>query len=99
MEQSLPEGWTLQRVREVAQDPQARFETAAVRVVIETFPHGHTVDVELDPVEASVILCFHDLALVRPVDDDDWYMGQRVGEEIRCWASYGPDLEAAIRAL
>lgn len=99
MEEALPDGWTLDRVREVAKDSAAKFESDDVRVLIESYPHGNNVEVELEPVEASVILRFHDLALVRPKGEDDWYMGQRLGQEIRCWASYGPDLEAAIRGL
>jgi hypothetical protein len=99
VEDRLPEGWTLDRVRDVAQSPGAELWPATVPVVVETYPPGNNVDAEREAIVPDVIIRFEDLALVRPVGEDDWYMGQFDGDQLVCWGSYGPDLERAILAL
>ena len=99
MNASLPEGWTLARVREVSQSATAELLPTTVPVVLNSHPHGNDVEAEPERLTPEVILSFGGLVLVKPIDEPDWYMGQVHSTEIVCWASYGPDLEEAIRAL
>lgn len=47
----------------------------------------------------EIVLGFHGLCLVKPVDDDDWYMGSLYEDgSIDCWTAYG-DLYEALRGL
>lgn len=47
----------------------------------------------------EIVLGFHSLCLVKPADDDDWYMGSLYDDgSIDCWAAYG-DLYEALRGL
>ncbi|MGW7018646.1 hypothetical protein ACWGGS_04745 [Streptomyces decoyicus] len=42
---------------------------------------------------------FHDLCLVKPVNDEDWYMGSLNDDgSIDCWTAYS-DLYEALRGL
>ena len=99
MNASLPEGWTLARVREVSQSATVEVLSTTVPVVMHPYRHGNDVEAEPERLTPEVILSFGGLVLVKPRDEHDWYMGQVHGTEIVCWASYGPDLEEAIRAL
>ncbi|SOD77339.1 hypothetical protein SAMN06272781_5213 [Streptomyces sp. 1222.2] len=48
---------------------------------------------------AEIVLGFHSLCLVKPVDDDDWYMGSLCDDgSIDCWTTYG-DLYEALHGL
>lgn len=90
----FPEGWTIERVRRVSGDSGATVLSLERRVrVLEARSSASYV-----PLQPGVILSFHDLCLVRA--DDDWYMGLLGADgSIDCWASYGPDLQEAIRGL
>ncbi len=47
----------------------------------------------------EIVLGFRSLCLVKPVDDDDWYMGSLYDDgSIDCWTLYG-DLYEALRGL
>jgi len=89
----LPEGWTLQRVREVSGDQEA--------VVLDTdravtYSGWHGAEHVLRP---EFILGFGDLCVVRAVDDDDWHMGTLNGDgTVLCWSTYD-DFGNALRGL
>jgi len=91
----LPRGWTLDRVREVAQaTEQPRLVPPdSAEVVVETTAGP-------EPVAASTILFVGGYHLVLPEgEDDDWLMGLAGADgRIVCWASYGT-LENALRSL
>jgi hypothetical protein len=99
MASELPDGWTLERLREVSQDPSADLWPTDTVVLTESNPNGASEPIR-EALVPDVIIRFAYLTLVRPVGENDWYMGQ-VNErgEVVCWGSYGPDLEAAVRAL
>ena len=90
----MPTGWTLARVREVgglANDPRL-LDTAGSTATVET-------NEGIEPLNPLVIIDCGGLCLVLD-DDGDWYMGQPDGQEvIRCWGSYGSELDDALRAL
>ncbi|MFJ7913177.1 hypothetical protein [Kitasatospora sp. NPDC096204] len=89
----LPDEWTIERVRSESGDPEAALLSLERLVVVED--HGLADYVPLQP---DVILSFHDLCLVRA--DEDWFMGHLdVDGSVICWASYGSDLDEAIRGL
>ena len=47
----------------------------------------------------EIVLGFHGLCLVKPVHDDDWYMGSLYEDgSIDCWGAYD-DLYEALRGL
>jgi hypothetical protein len=93
----LPEGWTFERIREVAQVSEVALIPPETVVFLET-RDGDKSDYE--QVTASVILQLGGLCLVLPDDEeDDWLMGQAADDgTIACWAYYGP-LEEALQAL
>ncbi|MFI9393008.1 hypothetical protein ACIG53_19200 [Streptomyces bauhiniae] len=42
---------------------------------------------------------FHSLCILKPLHDDDWYMGSLYDDgSVDCWAIYG-DLHEALRGL
>ena len=88
----LPEGWTIERVAEAANDPDARLLDLERQVWLR----GSGEPVELEP---AVIVELSDVCLVQ-VEDGIWYAG-RLDEDgsILCWESYGDDIEAAIDAV
>lgn len=98
-EPKLPEGWTLDQVREI--DPSAvMLDPADHFVVADERPAADGYEV-LSP---SVILSFSGLCLcfVRAQGSaGGWWMGQLDSHDgsIACWADYGPDLKNAIGAL
>ncbi|WP_425901637.1 hypothetical protein [Streptomyces sp. DT203] len=50
-------------------------------------------------LQPEIVLGFHSLCLVKPVHDDDWYMGSLYEDgSIDCWTAYG-DLYEALRGL
>ncbi|MFE7131896.1 hypothetical protein ACFVIM_13630 [Streptomyces sp. NPDC057638] len=88
----LPDGWTLERLRAVSGDADAR-PLGCDRTVVVDDSRSSCV-----PLQPDMILAFHDLCLVH--DDGDWYMGRlNPDSSITCWASYGTSLRDAIRAL
>ncbi|MDX2705773.1 hypothetical protein PV350_23345 [Streptomyces sp. PA03-6a] len=47
----------------------------------------------------EIIFGFHSLCIVKPVGDDDWYMGSMYDDgSVDCWAAYD-DLYEALRGL
>ncbi|MFF1790193.1 hypothetical protein ACFVX9_27500 [Kitasatospora sp. NPDC058243] len=93
MNDGLPDGWTIERVRSASEDPEAALLTLERLVVVEE--HGRADYVSLRP---DVILSLHGLCLVRA--DDDWYMGELDSDgSVICWVAYGPDLGEAIQGL
>lgn len=56
--------------------------------------------VEADEVlQPEIVLGFHSLCLVKPVRDDDWYMGSLCKDgSVDCWTAYD-DLYEALRGL
>lgn len=88
----LPSGWTLQRIRDVSGDQGA--------IVLD--PNRAAKWVASDPHEVlhpEIVLGFHSLCIVKPVDDDDWYMGSLCDDgSIDCWTAYD-DLHEALRGL
>lgn len=89
----LPRGWNLQQIRDVsgdrdavALDPDRPVQWVGVRETSEM-------------PRPEVVLGFHDLCLVKPVDEDDWYMGSLYDDgSVDCWTTYG-DLYEALRGL
>jgi hypothetical protein len=94
----LPEGWTLSRIQTVAGCPTAEFMPTSVVVFVEAHPVGETVSGQ-ERLRLELIIRLDDYALVKPVDDPDWYIGFYRDGAVVCWASYGPDLDVAIQAL
>jgi hypothetical protein len=95
MAADLPDGWTLERVRELSGDSEATLISTDRLVVVE-----HPVRHDRERLVAETVISFHGLCLVRAEDDDDWYMGQLEPDgSLTCWASYGADLAEAIGAL
>ena len=97
----LPDGWTIERVKAVAQG-SAEVVTTDVPVIVDDIgagAEGLTV-VGTSPLPPRCILKFVDLYLVQDDEDGWWYMGMaRPDGVIQCWAGYGDDLEEAIKAL
>ncbi|MFF7249912.1 hypothetical protein ACFZBU_39180 [Embleya sp. NPDC008237] len=90
----LPDGWTLQRIRDVSGDREAVVLDTDRVVTYLGRPHGP--DEVLQP---EIVLGFHGLCVVKAVDDDDWYMGGLNSDgTIECWEAYD-DLRNALRGL
>jgi hypothetical protein len=81
-------------VRHVSGDSEATALSLERRVrVLEAHSNASYV-----PLQPEIILSFHDLCVVRA--GDDWYTGRLDADgPADCRASYGPDLEEAIRGL
>ncbi len=90
--EKLPAGWTVERIRAMGVS-----DVCLVEQDIGVLEHGVDDLLELEP---EVIINCGGLYLVLDRGDGEWHMGQMDGDEtIVCWASYGADLERAIRAL
>ncbi|WP_405891111.1 hypothetical protein OG612_04360 [Streptomyces sp. NBC_01527] len=93
MNEGLPDGWTIERVRSASQDPQAARLSLERLVVVE---EHDLADYTL--LHSDVILSFTGICLARA--GGDWFMGEvDTDGSVICWASYGPDLGEAIRGL
>jgi hypothetical protein len=91
----LPQGWTLEAIRAVSGDREAVLLDADRPVTWLGRPAGDD-----EPIHPEIVLGFHSLCLVRPVDDDGcWYMGS-LNEDgsVDCWTAYD-DFEEALRGL
>lgn len=89
----LPSQWTLQRIRDVSGDQEAvALDTdRAVKWVTDRGAH--------EILRPEIVLGFHGLCLVKPIHDDDWYMGSLYDDgSIDCWTAYD-DLYEALRGL
>ncbi|MFI0238246.1 hypothetical protein [Streptomyces sp. NPDC016845] len=54
---------------------------------------------EPEVVRPEIVLGFHGLCIVKPVDDDDWYMGSLYDDgSVDCWGAYD-NLYQALRGL
>jgi hypothetical protein len=97
----LPDGWTIDRVRAVAQGTAELVSLDSQVVVDELTQSDEGLRARgTSPLSASCIIRFGDLYLVRDIEDDSWYLGRAETDGvIHCWAGYGDDLEQAIRAL
>ncbi|PKT71934.1 hypothetical protein CW362_16765 [Streptomyces populi] len=52
-----------------------------------------------EALHPEIVLGFHDLCLVKPVHDDDWYMGSLYDDgSVICWAACN-NLYEALRGL
>ncbi|MFF4351280.1 hypothetical protein [Streptomyces sp. NPDC001530] len=92
-DEQLPAGWTLEEIRNVSGDREA---TALDNDRVVTWQGWPAEDERLD---AEIVLGFHGLCLVKPVNDDDWYMGSLNDDgSVDCWSAYG-DLYQALRGL
>ncbi|MFD3623229.1 hypothetical protein [Streptomyces sp. NPDC058698] len=89
----LPQGWSLQQIRDVSGDREAVALDPDRSAKWVTFAGAHEM------LRPEIILGFHSLCLVKPVDDADWYMGSLYDDgSIGCWAAYD-DLYEALRGL
>ncbi|MDX3492305.1 hypothetical protein ACKI1I_02130 [Streptomyces turgidiscabies] len=87
----LPAGWTLEEIRKVSGDREAR-SLNTDRVVVGWPAQGEWLQPE-------IVLGFHGLCLVKAVNDDDWYMGSLNDDgSITCWSTYS-DFYEALRGL
>lgn len=95
----LPEGWTLERLREVGQSPTVQLLPSSTPVFFFQDPPGSPEPVT-HALEPEVIIDFRYRVLVRAVRDPEWYMGEFNDEgAVMCWGAYGSDLLRAIRAM
>ncbi|MGQ4487126.1 hypothetical protein LRE75_23955 [Streptomyces sp. 372A] len=89
----LPPGWTLQQIADVSGDQEAVVLDPNRAVKWVAFDGADEV------LQPEIVLGFHSLCLVKPVHDDDWYMGSLYEDgSIDCWTAYG-DLHEALRGL
>jgi hypothetical protein len=88
------EDWLSDRVKAMGIE-EVRLLPTSTFVVLDS---PRSTDYEV--LTPTAILDVGGLCLVR-VDDGEWFMGVPVDVDgsIVCWASYGDDLETAIRAL
>lgn len=92
----LPAGWTLEEIRRVSGDREAvALDTErSVKSVVTLERYA-----ENERLHPEIVLGFHGLCLVKPVNDDDWYMGSLYDDgSIDCWSAYS-DLHEALRGL
>ncbi|MFJ9826036.1 hypothetical protein ACIRSU_16925 [Streptomyces sp. NPDC101160] len=91
----LPEGWTIERVRAEAADPEAVLLSLDRLVVIEEI--GRTDYTSLVP---DIILALPSFNMSLARVDSAWYLGDLEPDgSIICWAAYGTDLGTVIRGL
>jgi len=89
--EQLPAGWTLEGIRDVSGDRQAT--TLDTERIVTGWP------AQDERIHPEIVLGFHGLCLVKPVNDDDWYMGSLNDDgSVTCWSVYG-DLYEALRGL
>ncbi|OCC10153.1 hypothetical protein [Streptomyces sp. PTY087I2] len=90
----LPGGWTLARVRDVSGDREAVVLDADRTATWLGGPAGD--DEALRP---EIVIGFHQLCLLKPIDSDDWYMGSLNDDgTVDCWSAYS-DFHEALRGL
>lgn len=91
--QRLPVGWTLAEIRRVSGDREA-VVLGVDRVVRWVAGPG-----EDEPLHPEIVLGFHSLCLVKPIRDDDWYMGSLNDDgSVDCWSAYD-SLHDGLRGL
>ncbi|MFC8232977.1 hypothetical protein [Streptomyces sp. NPDC057284] len=87
----LPAGWNLEAIRNVSGDREATpLDTDRV---VTGWP---AQDERLHP---EIVLGFHELCIVKAINDDLWYMGSLNDDgSVTCWSIYD-DLYEALRGL
>jgi hypothetical protein len=91
----LPDGWTIERVAEAANDPDAQL----LDLERSVWYRGAGEAAEPVELEPAVIVGLTDVCLVQ-VEAGAWYAGRLDADgSILCWESYGDDLQAAIDAV
>jgi hypothetical protein len=89
----LPAGWTLDEIRNVSGDQKAVALDTDRAVAWLGWPK------EDEWLYPEIVLGFHGLCLVKPVNDEDWYMGSLNDDgSVDCWSAYS-DLHEALRGL
>ncbi|WP_327324995.1 hypothetical protein OG735_22640 [Streptomyces sp. NBC_01210] len=89
----LPHGWTLEAIRNISGDQDAVLLDADRTVTWLGWP---ATDERIRP---EIVLGFHSLCLVKPIDDDDWYMGSLNDDgSVGCWSAY-THFQEALRGL
>ncbi|MEU9089338.1 hypothetical protein ACIOEW_03095 [Streptomyces sp. NPDC087901] len=92
----LPAGWTLEEIRRVSGDREATVLDTDRSVTWVVGPGRYAEKERLYP---EIVLGFRGLCLVKPVDDDDWYMGSLYDDgSVDCWSAHS-DLHEALRGL
>lgn len=85
--------WTLQQIREVSGDREAVALDPDRPVMWVGCSKAHEMP------HPEIVIGFRSLCLVKPTDDDDWYMGSLYDDSsIDCWQAYD-DLYEALRGL
>ncbi|RCV47874.1 hypothetical protein [Marinitenerispora sediminis] len=93
MDSSLPAGWTIERVRALSGDRTAALLSPERLVVVDEYDQA-----DYSTLRPDAVISFHDLCLVWAAGT--WFMGHLEPDgSVICWASYGPDLYEAVRAL
>ncbi|GAA1297016.1 hypothetical protein GCM10009647_010110 [Streptomyces sanglieri] len=91
--EQLPAGWTLEEIRSVSGGREATVLDSDRCVTLLGWP------AEDEWLRPELVLGFHGLCLVKPVDDDDWYMGSLDDDgSVECWSAYA-DFYEALRGL
>lgn len=89
----LPPGWTLARIRDVSGDREA----VALDADRAAAWRGGPADDET--IRPEIVIGFHGLCLLKPVDSEDWYMGSLNDDgTVDCWSAYA-DFYEALRGL
>ncbi|MGW5428183.1 hypothetical protein ACWET9_13320 [Streptomyces sp. NPDC004059] len=87
----LPAGWTLEEIRNVSGNREATL-AGTERVVMGRPAQDERIHLE-------IVLGFHELCLVKAVNDDDWCTGSLNDDgSITCWSAYRDPYEA-LRSL
>ncbi|MEV8529781.1 hypothetical protein AB0451_37715 [Streptomyces sp. NPDC052000] len=90
----LPEGWTLQQVRDVSGDERAEVLSPDRSVV-----YCGVVSAADEALYPTLVLGFGVLCIVKVANDNDWYMGSLNDDgSVICWSIYD-DLHEALRGL
>ncbi|MFJ6510228.1 hypothetical protein ACIQMO_08290 [Streptomyces sp. NPDC091406] len=89
----LPPGWTLARIRDVSGDREA-VVLGADRAAAWVGGPGDD-----EAIRPEIVIGFHGLCLVKPIDSDDWYVGGLNDDRtVDCWSAYD-DFYEALRGL
>jgi len=95
-----PDGWSIERVRAVAQGDAEEIPGDTAFVVVQV-GSGADSSNDYERVMPQLVLVFGTYALVLPVGEEEWMMGMfdPSDSSIACWGTVGEDLEQAILGL